>query len=80
MKKKLKQITAVDIKRATTVALPTGGSNDVQKGAVLLVPNEISQDDSRYLCAMGKAEPCDPKLKAERAKAALESEGKKDDK
>jgi len=76
MEKKTKQISAVDIKRATTVASPTGGSTDVQKDAVLLVPNEISQDDARYLCAMGKAEPCDPKLKATRAKDAIKKADK----
>lgn len=69
MAKDPKKITAVDIKRGTTVAQPTGGSIVAAVGDVLLVPNEVSEEDARYLCAMGKAEPCDPKVKAERAKA-----------
>lgn len=68
-----KKIFAVDIQRATTVGLPTGGSVVAAVGDVLLVPNEVSHDDAAYLCAMGKAKPCDPKLKAERAKAAAKA-------
>jgi len=65
---KEQKLAAIDITRNTTVGLQTGGSMDVAAGTVLLVPNEIGGDDARYLCAMKKAKPCDPKLKAERAK------------
>lgn len=65
-----KKIFAIDIKRGTTVGVPTGGSVVAAVGDVLLVPGEVSQDDAAYLCAMGKAKPCDPKLKAQRAKEA----------
>lgn len=71
---KEQKISAIDIKRGTTVGLPTGGSVVAQAGAVLLVPNEVSPEDAAYLCAMGKAKPCDPRLKAERAKASAKDE------
>lgn len=70
MAKEQKKIFAIDIKRATTVGVPTGGSVDVEKGAVLLVPNEVTPDDAGYLVALGKAVACDPRLKAERDAAA----------
>jgi len=69
-KEQKKQLAAIDITRNTTVGSPAGGSVDVEKGTVLLVPNEVGAEDARYLCAMNKAQPCDPKLKAERAKQA----------
>jgi len=64
-----KKINAIEIARATTVGIPTGGSVDVAKGDVLLVPNEVSNEDAVYLVAMGKAKSCDPKLKAQKARA-----------
>jgi hypothetical protein len=65
-----KKIMAVDITRATTVANPQGGAIDVRKGAVLLVGSEVTSEDAAYLVALGKASPCAPGLKTERAKAA----------
>jgi hypothetical protein len=37
---------------------------------VLITGRDLSAEDARYLVASGKAVPCDPKLKNERAKAA----------
>lgn len=70
MSKEQKKLFAIDIKRATTVAVPTGGSVEVLPGAVLLVPGEVSGEDASYLIALGKGVACEPKLKAERAKAS----------
>lgn len=79
MAKKQGNIAAIDIKRGTTIGLPTGGSFIASPGDVLLVGKEISLDDARYLCGMDKAEPCKVELKVERAKekAAEEADKKK---
>lgn len=66
------KIEAVDIKKASVIGLPEGGSKDVFPGAVLLVGKgrDISEDDARFLIAGKRAAACEPELKAERAKEA----------
>lgn len=68
MAKQSKKITAVDIRRPTTVAGLAGGSRDVERGDVLIVGQELSSEDALFLVSAKKAEPCEPALKEKRAK------------
>jgi len=71
------RIEAVDIKKATVIALGEGGSKDVFPGTVLIVgkQRDISEDDARFLIAGVRAESCDASLKAERQKQAKQAKG-----
>jgi|Wag4MinimDraft_13_1082653.scaffolds.fasta_scaffold02729_6 uncharacterized protein with PhoU and TrkA domain len=74
MAEKKTTIDAVDIKRGTTIAQSSGGSYVARPGDVLITGRDLSAEDARYLVASGKAVPCDPKLKAARAKEDAERE------
>lgn len=65
---KKKAILAVDIKQATTVGSPLGGSTDAVEGDVVIVGTEISEEDAGFLCAAGIGVPCAPTLQAQRVK------------
>jgi len=75
------RIEAIDIKKASIIALSDGGSKDVFPGAVLIVGKgkDVTEDDARFLIAGNRAEACGSGLKAERARAAKQAAGDKKD-